>query len=1034
MGTVLSLYLSHVFLSLCRMCLQDYVVSDRLRRRKDGIQKYMFVDPSSLLVQESKRRKNNEPYFWVDGDALRQFFACDRSLDEKLRSNKPIVCTETLLCPHDCLHPRDARRGKLLRKSLYDSYVSLLKAERKFLSETSEFEDSDVVGCVITPDEKLICVECSKQYCNELAKKLEFTKNVNDLYVHMKDKTKLKFVEHEREYLYILSKSAVTAFTSLVDKLRKSTEAFSKGANLDRSSTTITSANFLILNGIDDIDISSFPGSPTFVNPGSTSKIDEKFNTKFTCKRPSMLLFVACVYYIYMIELISLFPPSACNLGPHGNCSEFGLNAVRYVPYKIWAMVKNVFPDAIEHKVLIHIEGEGIRKPNHEHDGCKICREEKDAIKNLASDIDKWLTNTKQDSVLKKVLDKKRVSRGETVVHNFDCIQNGCRLVHCDDIANFCKSVKSLTKKNIPDTTVDDLKSFVENKAFPSYHSVVLDFEKQPSGKLLQSIRSLICCEHKLAIKSAIVDCSDEDKELQKRHRLSSCVAVLSAEEYNAYISSLTELLSILNCDYQNPRNMEESLQDDTSTLLDEVKIFADSCHPTIEMAAKQSTPSDEVLIISVDGNSKEFSTVPGICDCETCIKEFVPLLQKNDSDVEDIIESVSDDGSKGQKKEMRRSKDHKRGSGALDPILVESDFEDCTELTGDTQKIKVFQYENDSELNDALGSLRSAAGLPSSGETDYGLDYSLRRSKRKRKTLYPIGCITSEETINIGLHHNVAALRLLLLQNCQIPLGCRMNIAVTFDDDVSPPRGLEIAFDSNTKSLQELIDELKNLEGISDFPTSNPSENVFLLYQNDKDGEYGDLDATFMDTLLQMSNIVHPDSDNKHGKGKAKRNRASERGFRGTLLQSSTSSAAENNAHNGATNSSDSSCQIETSTEAVTNKVESRPRSNTVEISEDDVGTESEEENDAIQTKRAHSIMTNEASSDFSDREQVIGPPDDDRKMKFVGKLKEITSSKDESACFEAVSWAMHNNPGCHDDNLIIDIAFAKFFDTNSN
>ncbi|MGK3740431.1 MAG: hypothetical protein ACI90V_007281 [Bacillariaceae sp.] len=274
----------------------------------------MFVDPSSLLVQEGKMRKNDEPYCWVDGDALRQFLACDRSLDEKLRSNKPIVCPETLLCPHGCLHPRDARRGKLLRKSLYNSYVSLLKAERKFLSETSELEDSDVVGCVITPDEKLSCVECSKQYCNELTNKLEFTKIVNDLYVHMKDKTKLKFVQHEREYLYILSKSAVTAFTTLVDKLKKSTEAFNKGVNLDRSSTTITSANSLILNGIDDIDISSFPGSPTFVDPGSTSKLDEKFNTKFTCKRSNVLLFVACVYlHIYIYDLRTnffLFSPS----------------------------------------------------------------------------------------------------------------------------------------------------------------------------------------------------------------------------------------------------------------------------------------------------------------------------------------------------------------------------------------------------------------------------------------------------------------------------------------------------------------------------------------------------------------------------------------------------------------------------------------------------------------------------------------------------------------------------------------------------
>lgn len=277
------------------------------------------MDPSSLLVQESQRGGIDEPYFWVDGDAFRQFLACDLSLDDKLRSNKPIVCPETLLCPHGCLHPRNARRGKLLRKSLYDSYVSLLKGELKLLSETSEVKNSDVVGSVITPNRNMSCVECSKQYCNELTKKLEFINIVYDLYAHMKDETtyqyESKFVKQEihadssaEEYLYILSRSTISTFIGLVKKLTKLAEGFNKGTNLDNSSTAITLPKSSFLNGIDDIDICVFPGSPTFVGSkvqdlGSTSKLDNKFNTKLTCKKSSVsVIYLVLLFCVFLIS------------------------------------------------------------------------------------------------------------------------------------------------------------------------------------------------------------------------------------------------------------------------------------------------------------------------------------------------------------------------------------------------------------------------------------------------------------------------------------------------------------------------------------------------------------------------------------------------------------------------------------------------------------------------------------------------------------------------------------------------------------
>ena len=665
-----------------------------------------------------------------------------------------------------------------------------------------------------------------------------------------------------------------------------------------------------------------------------------------------------------------------------------------------------------------------MRKPNIENDGCVQCRNEKDAIKNLTSDIERWAKETKENFALKKLLDGNKISTGEIAVHNFDCAQNDCRLVHRDDIATLCKSVKSLgrvSKLKIPENV--EVKSYVENLAFPSYHSVVLDFEKEPNAILLQSIRSLICCEHKRVIKSAIIDAFGEDKELRQSHQLSNGIAVLSDEEYNAYINALAELLVILNCDYQQQQDMEDSLQGKSSTLLDDVKTFAASCHPAIKMTVKQNTPSDEVLLFSLEGNSKQFSIVPGICDNEACIKEFVPLLQKNAGDIAESVSIDSIDSIEGQMKGAGRKKDCRIGSVAMDPILVESDLEDFTY----TQKFRVFQYKEDSELNDALRSLKTAAGLPSSDDEN-GLDVGRRRSTRKRRVKFPVGCITREQKIDIGIDHNVAALRLLLYQNCQIPLGCKLSIALSFDD-VPSPQGLEIAFDWSKKTLDELVplvDELKIVdERTGSLLKENPSEHIFLLYQVQKDDESGDIETTLMDSLLQISNIESSESKSNISKGKKTRKGSSERGFQGTLLQSSASSGLTG--EQNSMKDDDSCCQVEASVK----KAESRPRSNTV-ISDDEI-------DDEIQTKTIS--VEKDATSDSSDGEVVIlpspSPPvspcstiGDEQKMKLVSQLKELTNSKDESECFEAISWAIKSNPK-YGEIGIIDAAFAKFLDT---
>ena len=657
-----------------------------------------------------------------------------------------------------------------------------------------------------------------------------------------------------------------------------------------------------------------------------------------------------------------------------------------------------------------------MRKPNVEDDGCALCRTEKDAITNLTWDVERWAKETKGNHALKQLLDGKKISLSEIAFHNFDNAQNNCRLVHRDDITNLCKSVRLLGRvSKLKISEHSNLKTHVENLAFPSYHSVVLDFEKQPNARLLQSIRSLTCCEHKRVIKSAIIDGADGD--IEHRHQLSNNIAVLSSEEYSAYINALAELLIILNCDYHEQEGMEKDLQDDsTFSTPKEVKNFAVSCHPSITMAVGEEVSSDEILLFSLDGNSKEFSIVPGFCNHETCKKDFVPIVQKNVGVPVDSV-SVDSTDARDQKKGGRKRSDSRIGSVMMSPIIVESDLEDNAETADKRQKLRVFECKADSELTDAMQSLKTVTGTPNV-DNDVGLGFGVRRSTRRRKVKFPVGCITSEDIINIGLHHNIAALRLLLFQDCRIPLGCKLSIAISKGDETQP-KGLEISFDGSTKTLIELIDHLKTTEdGFSDLDISNPFEKCFLLYKVDEDDKCRDIEATLMDSLLEASNIASPDSRGNDAKGRTMKKRSLERGFQGSLLQSSTTSGVVDDEQVNRDSDGGTPCPIEESKEVIKTRV----RSNTI-ISDDEAPAE---------TKK-------NIPSDTSDDDEVAILPSfpvaprkkigDDQQMKIVCKLMELTDSKDESRCFEAVSWVMKMDPK-YSEEEIIDAALTRLFD----
>jgi hypothetical protein len=762
-------------------------------------------------------------------------------------------------------------------------------------------------------------------------------------------------------------------------------------------------------------------------------------------------------------------------LGPHGNCNLLNNGRViRFVPWNVWLMVKKVFPDAIEHKKKKVANNDATDLSDPDEEGCPICQAQKASIDKLRTDLESWAKETRGNHELKALLDGNRTVSREIEVHNFTNAKTGCRLVHRSDIQTWRETVNTLLGAG--KVTADDstgLKRFVENIAFPSYHRVVLEFERQPVERLVTSLRSLICREHRLVIKGAIFrDVASSDTDKKEDHRLSDCIAVLPDEEYHAYITSLAELLRILHPDSDNNdlgTMGSPVVIDGDKAVLREIRKITSSYHPAIRMCVDGKEIScDDILYFSLDGSSKEFLLSPGVCSCETCMKEFSPLMAQSNNGDDDKVENISVDSFDSKRESAK--KQPKLGSIAADPILVESDLEDSRPSAPDTVSLRTFEVKHNASLDDALNSLKTVSALPS--DSDSNEVSSLRRSSRKRKSRYPCGSLLGEDAVKVGLHHNMAALRLLLHETCEIPLsGRRLILVLSSSNDEMAHKTLEISFDWGQRILQELVHEMRG-EAEENFDSAfEPSKHLLLLYQKEENGDSRGLHETLMDSLLQVANLEAPDANEKSGSTNKRKNRPSERGFQGTLLQSSS---AQNHSENGEDAKSkceksmlDVSAISDEEKDSEPRLVESAKKQAILSDSSDDDdllnkspfapkkqrGSQFDMVKVAIEAK----IIIESDSSDNGGKkdcraqtpisknsEDVVpeSPSDQDEEMSNTftspnaqlrnnvlnSLLVAVDQPVDESTCWDAVNWAIDQNLAETNESALLDTALAKY------
>lgn len=669
-------------------------------------------------------------------------------------------------------------------------------------------------------------------------------------------------------------------------------------------------------------------------------------------------------------------------------------------------MIKIAFPCAIEHKVSKERGTSFVSK-----EGCSVCDQERESLQLLRDDVEQWVDKMRKKDALTKVLSDKRTCSRDIGICNFDASEEHSRLVYRYDIENFRRAVQ-ISKRVLKSNEVGIVKERLEKIAFPPFHSVVYEFEKESICMLLSSLRSLICRAHKQVISTAVFEQGVDEKNILSKH-----VVVLTKEEYHAYVVALSELLGILDGDrvFQTSEKEDETDCKVLRDLFDDLKTY----HPCLNKNEDDTDSSSTIVLRSPDGNYKKYNLSPNvICTCETCLKEFAPLLEAHKPEEDENIDNVSVESDIGGRRQATGTAAGRAGVGgeAANPIMVESD----SEADPNTYRIRVFELKAESTLQDATAKLREATGQSSGTDEDTN-GFFLRRSSRKRKTIFPVGCITKETNVTLGLHYNLAAVRLFLYERCEIPLSSQLLAAFVPSDQSSVPFGIALQPTSNEEPLEDVLRELKRKGGFEEEVDDVANKLVLLYRQNENSA--GVVEASLLDTLLEISNTALSKEDKECVKNRKGMRKHSERGFRGTLLHGqSTSSAGNDESFESKVKKVDADNIAAKKASVSDEDSEMKPRiskaskkSPVSDVSYDESVLEQEEETRQISKPRAKAtspiVAVEIMEVDDDDNCQDVAFDDEDRFTAIVEEMKRDNQGDaqlDEVTLAGAVKWAL--------------------------
>lgn len=312
-----------------------------------------------------------------------------------------------------------------------------------------------------------------------------------------------------------------------------------------------------------------------------------------------------------------------------------------------------------------------------------------------------------------------------------------------------------------------------------------------------------------------------------KRPRvLSERVCLLEVNQYNQLLGIFAAIASTLYPSFDEPLPLDlcPSAADEVGNGLDFVRKWGIDCHhPVLRRARQQSDAKEERFSISSNSLSMIFETACEFCEDDECCKVFQDWQAQADSSRPKPSKSA--DPTKAYRAKIHNAS----GTAAHDAIPLESDLED--DPAADKFSLRVFEMEQDSDEESALNSLVQCSGL-SAGDAD--VNGGPRRSSRKRTSRYPVGPIKGENSVRIAMHHNIAALRLVLFEKAEsFRLGHSLKLVISAGYSKEKPDSVDAKEQprpGNAKDDTEVDhtnDNLPQIVDLSGDTSANPSSAV---------------------------------------------------------------------------------------------------------------------------------------------------------------------------------------------------------------